>query len=191
MRTTAYLLSALLLLSVATAPLQAKPDKPPAQERATWFQHLGWPERYETRFRKTGLQAEHTGLTFFALSSEWMLLEIQTDLAAYQPVQIYMLYHKDRREGYLLSLPWISEGQIYTQIEVAGLSEFNSARQELSLYSKARGAGGCGVYASWRFEETEVYLVSLREQTCEQADAAAEMILDPSRFPLIWPPQPK
>jgi len=189
MRTAAQLVSALLLLSFATVPLQAKPGKPPAQERETWFQHLGWPGGYETRFRETGLQTEHTGLQFFALSAEWMLLEIQTDLAASQPVQIYMLYHKDRREGHLLSLPWISQGQIYTQIEIAGLSEFNRTRQELSLYSKARGAGGCGAYATWRFEETEVYLVSLREQTCEQADT--ELILDPSHFPLVWPPQPK
>ncbi|MBF2052848.1 MAG: DUF1176 domain-containing protein [Candidatus Sericytochromatia bacterium] len=195
-------LAGLLCLALATGPLQAQPGQTPAptqtptpapaqtaaEERAAWFERLKWPAAYEEQFQASGLpEKRFSGLQFFALSAGWHLVEVQVDAGAYQPVLIYMLYHKDKGLSRLLQLPMVHQGKHYVQQEVVGLAEFDGQHQELSVYSKDRGAGGCGSYAVWGFNGTEARLISLREQSCPEADQAAEMIVDPRRFPLIWP----
>lgn len=191
--------SGLLWLALAAAPLQVQanptsaplptqtPAQTPAQERAAWFERLKWPAAYEEQFQETGLQDRYSGLQFFALSGGWHLVEVQVYAGAYQPVQIYLLYHKEKGLSRLLQLPLVHQGQHYVQQEVVGLSEFDGQRQILSVYSKDRGAGGCGSYATWGFKGPEVWLISLREQSCAEADQADKMIVAPQQFPLIWP----
>lgn len=188
-------LSLLFCLSLTVVTVaQAEPSPlSPAQERQQWQERLHWPAELETRFQHTRGSAWSSGLRIFELSPGWQLIEVQAYLGAYQPGQIYYLYDTQAHEGHLLQLPLVSllQGQyhVYTQEELAGLAEFDSQTHRLSLYARYRGPGGCGYLATWSFSDEGVRLESLREQSCAAADAQGEqMILEPQRFPLIWPP---
>lgn len=185
----------LLILLTCALPCFANVEKPvrnAQEERSSWYTILRWPAAYEKSYEAAGLKS-HSGLSFYHLSEDLILVEIQTYLGAYQPGQIYMLYHQQKREVHLLQLPMLAlsqDGQrrIFTREEISGYADFDKESKSLRIYSKYRGVGGCGRYGTWTFSEDGVQLRSMREQDCDTADSQNEnMILDPQQFPLIWP----
>ena len=70
-----------------------------------------------------------------------MLIEIQTYLGAYQPGQIYMLYHTQSRQARLLQLPLLGLSQdgrksIFTREEITGYANFDKQSKTLGIYPK-------------------------------------------------------
>lgn len=178
-------------------------------DRQEWQHFLDWPQKYETAFLRTHSSIEDDSpafMRFYALEDAWHLLEINTFSGAYQPGYIYMLYNENWQEGFMVSFPTAyvvtdnvddnernaSSYRISSQIEVAALPTFDERKGELELFFRSRGAGGCGTLNRYRFEYESAYLISIRSQSCEEADAQGEdMILSPHDWPLVWPPQTK
>jgi len=193
------LLSVLLILSFGYAETEyipvIKSDLTYA-DRQAWHKVLDWPQSYEDAFVQTHYSIEDdspASMRFYALDDAWHLVEINTFLGAYQPGYIYMLYNQDWQEGFLVSFSSVNElddgsYSISSQIEVAALPTFFEEEGELELFFRYRGVGGCGVLNRYRFEYESAYLMTIREQTCEAADAQGEdMILSPKDWPLVWP----
>ena len=170
-------------------------SNPSYAERKDWQAFLDWPQKFEDSFVQThpALADSDPGyMTTYSLEPDWYLLEIQTYAGAYQPAYIYIIYNENWQEGFLLSFPQVNlvEGVIWlsSSLEIASLSNFNPDTKTLTLYSRSRGAGGCGDLSTYRFEYEFAYLVETRAQSCEEADAQGEdMLLDPSHWPVIWP----
>lgn len=186
----------LILLGFAFAQTDSPEIKPELNyaERQVWQIFLDWPQKYEDVFLQTHpdmQEDELAGVSFYPLEPDWYLLEIQTYLGAYQPGYIYMIYNKSWQEGFLLGFPQVSlqEGKVRfsSSLEMSALPSFDPETKRLTLYSRSRGAGGCGDLSIYRFEYEFAYLVETRAQSCEEADAQGEdMILDPSDWPIIW-----
>jgi len=173
-------------------------------ERQTWRSILNWPQSYEDSFlqrngsNKSRDPDSYGGIHVYELEDSRYLVEIESSLAAYQGIYIYMIYNQQWEESSLLSFPYVMNDidfknhQISSQIEVGGLPIFDDVTKELEIYSRARGIGGCGSLNRYRFKYASAYLVDVRSQSCDEADAQGEnMLIAPHDWPVIWPPQPK
>ena len=184
----------LLILILSSSGTLAQSTKHLTQaDREVWFDILKWPAEYENYYQTSGLadDPDNAYLTFYPLD-DYFLVEVTTSLGAYQPSFIYMLYNPETRTSELIELPdYILDEddklQFQSRVELAGLASFKEESNELRIFSKWRGVGGCGSLNTYRFQALKPVLLNIRAQTCEAADAAGEnMILDPASWPLIY-----
>lgn len=92
-----------------------------------------------------------------------------------------LFHHKELTEtpGVLLSSQ---------ETELNGLVDFLPESQELRLYSRSRGVGGCGHWLRWSLKTRHPQLLEVLAMDCDAADQAGEnMELSPVRWPRIWP----
>lgn len=162
------------------------------QQRHRLWEKYRWPQAYESRYSKTAAYGRSVGVKVFRLDQDWDVVQVMIYLGAYQPGYIYLRYNRKKKSAHLLNLPYYSQNKqdkaIFSREEIAGLPTFEPSTGELRIYSKYRGAGGCGRYGVWRIDAERVELLQMNEQSCSQADALGEqMPLNPQAFPQIWP----
>lgn len=166
-------------------------------EREVWHSILEWPQSVEDEFLSTRGSInpdDYGGLKFYDLENERYLVEIQTLTAAYQGAYIYMFYNKKWDEASEIIFPTVHDNtnndQLTSQIGLTGLPTFDEDTKELEMYNRSRGVGGCGTLERYSFENEDAQLVSVRSQSCEEADTQGQnMLLSPHDWPLIWPIQ--
>ncbi len=183
-----------LFLSVSVA--QSVPDKKENLTRAdreAWREILQWPQFYEEAYVQTNAWVEADdpgGITFWGLGPSRYLVEVQTLLAAYQAVYIYLVYDEEFGDVIMLGFSTVDDAdgayRLGATVEMAGLSSFDEAAGVLAIFSLARGLGDCGTLARYRIDLFSTELLSARSQDC--SDNSENAVFDPNEWPLIWPP---
>lgn len=189
----------IVLLSIAVLLLvvaQEVPDKKANLTRAdreAWLELLQWPQFYEEAYAQTHpfvAADDPGGITFWGLEPSRYLVEVQTYLAAYQAAHIYLVYDEAFGEVSMLGFSTVSETdgayRLGATVEMAGLSTFDEEEGVLEIFSLARGLGDCGTLARYRIERFSTELLSARSQAC--SDDPGSAVLDPTAWPLVWPP---
>ena len=123
----------------------------------------------------------------YALNSEQYLVEVLCFMAAYQGSYEYWLYEPGTEAIAPLSFQvFYEDGEgawqsVQTQ-PLAGLPTYDPAQQELTLFTKYRGAGDCGSYANYQWQGSSFELVEFRAKS--DCDGVA---LDVEDYPVIYP----
>lgn len=177
----------LLVLGPLPKPLGAQ------EQRAAWRAKLQWEQSYEDSYLETHRDPQG-GISIFDLPEGWQLIQVQTYLGLYQPGQVFFLWHPKQKQAQLLRFPHKEQGQspgfllTSEEVELNGLVDFLPKTQELRLYARSRGIGGCGHWLRWRLQKRQPELLEVRAMDCDAADQAGEnMELNPTLWPRIWP----
>lgn len=123
----------------------------------------------------------------YALNSEQYLVEVLCFMAAYQGSYEYWLYEPATEAIAPLSFQvFYEDGEgawqsVQTQ-PLAGLPTYDPAQQQLTLFTKYRGAGDCGSYANYQWQGSSFELVEFRAKS--DCDGVA---LDVEDYPVIYP----
>ncbi|MGF1460915.1 MAG: DUF1176 domain-containing protein [Leptolyngbyaceae cyanobacterium] len=117
-----------------------------------------------------------------------VLVEVVCTLTAYQLIYTYSAYASD---GSILPLPldtfYRDEAGGFERsntLTLAGLADFDHNRNELAVFSKARGLGDCGSWAAYQWTGMEFVLTTFRYQVC--GDSAGEYVA-PTDYPQVFP----
>ena len=180
----------------ATAKAAAQPTAQPAQtgatalkkdnlsyaDRVAWRKALNWPDDCEQSFEAT-TGKNLAGLRFFDLAPQQYLVEVMCARGAYQGEQRFMFYDESRTPptAQLLSFKtYEAANEKFESLtpqetpEIWGLAEFNPQTKELTILNKYRGAGDCGSWARYGFEQGRPQLREFRAQTACNGKAAGD-----------------
>jgi hypothetical protein len=119
------------------------------------------------------------------------LVEVLCAHAAYQSVYFYGVMDSD---GTLTPLAldgfYPDEAGNFQRVSeptVGGLASFDPSQGQLAIFSKARGLGDCGSFATYGWTGQDLALETYRYQACNDDPNAMAMAPDPEDFPQIYP----
>lgn len=119
------------------------------------------------------------------------LVEVLCARAAYQMVYAYGVLSPD---GTLTPLPLdgfypdqAGNFQRVSELTVGGLASFDPGQGQLTIFSKARGLGDCGSFATYGWTGAALALETYRYQACDDDPNAVETAPDPEDFPQVYP----
>ena len=191
----------MVLLMVLLSTLAAFGQEPPRTDitqadRAAWFAILQWPAELEAFYQETRFAEDDDGfMALYPVDATTSLVEVVIAPGAYQFSYLYLLYDEASGKATLLEFPWYSldgDDEVFGRVEteLVGLPTFDEETAELEIFSRWRGVGGCGTLQRYRVTADGAAHIETRAQTCQVADEAGdEMILEPWRWPVIWPPE--
>ena len=163
------------------------------EDRAKLRAVLHWPATCETSYQEMispeGMQVPVTGpgVETFPLQEGRTLYLVQCDRAAYQSMFTAVLQEKPGSPGKTLRFPTVADSAAHApptlEEELVGEADFDAAKGELTLLTKARGAGDCGSRAVYAFPPGgDATLVELRIKECPRTSKA---YVPPQRWPLV------
>jgi hypothetical protein len=182
-----------LLAVAAAAALLGTPHASPAPlpgaatsgDRAAWRALLHWPAACERSWRENGSGSGIAGV--WPVGAEGRLVAVDCSLGAYQGTSMLYLIGNDRRPTGPLRLhiyrdPGTGVPTPARETVILGTLTFARASRTLAVLDRARGAGDCGIYSTFRLAGRE--LVPLRTRAKPTCDGK------PPFDPLRWPPLP-
>lgn len=141
-------------------------------DREKWFRTLKWND--EDYYAPNIDRFENSGFTFFKLGDRKWLVEIVTGAGAYQLNYVYSIVSVDKSR-WSASKPLRFSSYYYDQNNkvkkevskfVVGISSFDAARRELTVYYKGSGLGYCGSLTKYRIENRSAKTVVARLRSC-------------------------
>lgn len=158
------------------------------QEREQLRQVLHWPKEFEDNFRNAGDNTKDSGITRYHLGEDQFLLQINGALNAYQRNFIYYFIDDKKEKFYPLQFKTVDVGpnnklNIEKTTEVSGMPEFKN--EKLTIFSKGRGAGGCGSKITYGFKEGQSYVIEAKARSCEAPMDAEGKMADPNKWPVV------
>jgi len=119
------------------------------------------------------------------------LVEVLCARAAYQMVYAYAAVASD---GTLTPLSldgfYPDEAGNFQRVSeptVGGLASFDPSQGQLTIFSKARGIGDCGSFATYGWTGEGLALETYRYQACNDDPNGVQTAPDPENFPQIYP----
>lgn len=116
------------------------------------------------------------------------LVEVLCAHAAYQSAYAYAVVFPDGTlEPLTLDVFYPDEAGNFQRVSestVGGLTTFDPSQGELTVFSKARGIGDCGSFATYRWTGQALDLETYRYQDCTETPETAP---DPASYPQIYP----
>ncbi|HEX2203975.1 MAG TPA: DUF1176 domain-containing protein [Longimicrobium sp.] len=176
--------------SASSAPVAtttaSRDSLPPATDRAAWYARARWTEGCEREHREMS-RSEASGVRVHPLGGERYLVEAECFLAAYQARYNFVLYDASAAppRATLLRFPEHDGERWLVEDGIAGEPAVDTARGELSVFSKSRGLGDCGQVVRYAFAGGAPKLVEVRARDCGLPPEEGEEIPPPGAWPLV------
>lgn len=159
-----------------------------AKDRMAWYKELQWEELYMLHPFADEADNDDAGMEFYQLSEYQYLIEIFCAPGAGNPVYLFYFYDESkprRKRGKQIQLQKFypeGDGSIegYFEKEIFGLPTFDRKTKILELYSKSRGAGGCGCLVHYKFVDGKPIVIRARARSCEETKW-----IEPERWPIV------
>jgi hypothetical protein len=159
-----------------------------AKDRMAWYKELQWEELYMLHPFADEADNDDAGMEFYQLSEYQYLIEIFCAPGAGNPVYLFYFYDESkprRKRGKQIQLQKFDaedDGSIlgYFEKEIFGLPTFDRKTQTLELYSKSRGAGGCGCLVHYKFVDGKPIVIRARARSCGETKW-----IEPERWPVV------
>jgi hypothetical protein len=177
-------------LTQSPAPSPA-PASDPTAERARWRARLAWPERCETDHRAAvaALALADARLEVHDLGGGRRLIVVGCTRGAYQSSARYYVVDESvepARSVPLLVPTWeLDDEEIWQPREVEELAaetSFDTRARVLTLLTRSRGLGDCGLRVRYRVQKERLSVLEARGRVC---DGDPEQAAPPERWPLL------
>ena len=158
-------------------------------DRSKLYTTLNWSKDCEESFRAGGSDPQkEAGITQYPLGSKQYLLQVTCGSYAYQSSFIYYFLDLNQKKANLIDFKTVdldenSKPIVTKTSEVAGEPSFNLGK--LTIFSKARGAGGCGSQIVYGFKEGQSYIIEVRARSCDVPMDKAGKFTDPANWPIL------
>ncbi len=127
--------------------------------------------------------------SFYPVGKGQYVIQVFCFLAAYQGSYEFYLYTETGRSTRKKPLKLVQYTQDaggnvvrFQSNQVGGLPDYNARTQELTIFSKIRGTGDCGLYGRYKFQKDELNLQEFRAKF--ECDG---QYTSPSRWPRLYP----
>lgn len=169
----------------------ASPVVASADERARWRALLGWPERCEAEHAAAlkALGLVDGRVQVHDLGSGRRLVVVGCALGAYQSSARYYWVDESLHPTRALPLKvttWeLDEDEAWRPREVdelAGAASFDARGSLLTILTRARGLGDCGLRVRYRMQKERLAVFEARGRAC---DGDPEQAAPPERWPVL------
>jgi hypothetical protein len=143
--------------------------------RSQLYKTLHWSKDCEDNFRAGGFDPQKdAGITKYPLGPQKWL--------------IYYFFDIKQKKTHLIEFKTIDLGEnnqpiIEKTTELAGEPSFLNGK--LTMFSKARGAGGCGSQIIYGFKEGQSHIIQARARSCDASMDKDGQFVDPANWPIL------
>lgn len=175
--------------NTARALAPATPD--PTAERVRWRALLNWPERCEADHQATlaALGLNDSRVQVYDLEANRRLIVVGCAQGAYQSTWRYHLLDESVSPPKALALAvltWqLDDEDVWQPLEaqeLAGAPSFDARARVLTILTRARGLGDCGLRVRYRVQGDRLNVLEARGRAC---DGDPEQAAPPERWPAL------